>query len=286
MRWSDITPIPARAGIGLRPEHYRQVVEQRPPAGWLEVHSENFFGLGGLPHHYLEQARTRYPLSFHGVGLSLGSSDPLSEAHLQRLRELIDRYQPALVSEHLSWSSVGGRHLHDLLPLPFGEEAVAHVAGRAQRVQDSLKREISIENISAYLRYGYDAMSEPEFLAEVARRAGCGILLDVNNVYVNACNHGFDALAYLEAIPRHKVTELHLAGFMRRRLEDGELLIDTHDRPVAPAVWSLFRQAVNIFGPAPTLIEWDSDLPALDVLLNEATKADDILREEGHAIAG
>lgn len=286
MGWDGIDPIPAQAGIGLRAEHYREAVERRPHVGWLEVHSENFFGLGGLPHHYLERARSEYPLSLHGVGLSLGSWDPLSEPHLRRLCELVDHYQPALVSEHLSWSAVGGRHLHDLLPLPFTEEAVAHVADRIQRVQDTLQREISIENISAYLRYEHDAMSEPEFLAVVAHRAGCGILLDVNNVYVNACNHGFDAFAYIEAVPRHKIREIHLAGFTRKGLEDGAILIDTHDHPVAPPVWSLFRRAVGLLGPVPTLIEWDSELPALDVLLEEASKADDILREEGYAVAG
>ncbi len=277
-------PIPARAGIGLRAAHYRDVIEQQPAIGWLEVHSENYFGGGGKPLHYLETVRADYPLSLHGVGLSLGSTDPLNFGHLAQLKKLIRRVEPGLVSEHLSWSSVDWRYFNDLLPLPYTVESLAHVSERVARVQDYLGRQILVENISSYLQYAESTLPEAEFLAELARRSGCGILLDVNNVYVSACNHGFDAETYLANIPRERVQEMHLAGFTRKQFDDGEILIDTHNRPVAPDVWRLYETAVRRFGCVPTLIEWDSDLPALAVLLEEANKADTIL-EETHALA-
>jgi uncharacterized protein (UPF0276 family) len=276
--------IPARAGIGLRAEHYAAVLETRPPVGWLEVHSENYFGAGGKPLHYLECIRAHYPLSLHGVGLSIGSTDPLDRRHLGKLKALIRRFEPALVSEHLSWSSVDGRYLNDLLPLPYTKEALYHLVARVARVQDVLGRQILIENPSSYLQYVGSTIPEGEFLAELAERTGCGVLLDVNNIYVSARNHGFDAGAYLRAIPRHVVQEIHLAGFTVNRFEDGEILIDTHNRPVYPAVWALYRQAVHRFGRIPTLIEWDTDLPELAVLVDEARRADAIL-EERHAQA-
>lgn len=276
--------IPARAGIGLRAEHYDAVLETRPSVGWLEVHSENYFGAGGKPLDYLERIRARYPLSLHGVGLSIGSTDPLDRRHLAKLKELIRRFEPALVSEHLSWSSVGGRHFNDLLPLPYTEEALYHMVGRVAQVQDALGRPILIENPSSYLQYVESAIPEWEFLVELAERTSCGVLLDVNNIYVSARNHGFDASAYLRAIPRHLVREIHLAGFTVNRFDGGEILIDTHNRPVWPAVWALYRQAVRRFGPIPTLIEWDTDLPELAVLVDEARRADAIL-EECHARA-
>jgi uncharacterized protein (UPF0276 family) len=276
--------IPARAGIGLRAEHYDAVLETRPPVGWLEVHSENYFGAGGKPLDYLERIRAHYPLSLHGVGLSIGSTDPLDRRHLANLRQLIQRFEPALVSEHLSWSSVGGRYFNDLLPLPYTEEALDHLVTQVSQVQDALGRPILIENPSSYLQYVESAIPEWEFLVELAARAGCGVLLDVNNVYVSARNHGFDAGAYLRAIPRPVVHEIHLAGFTVNRFDDGELLIDTHNRPVWPAVWTLYRQAVDRFGRIPTLIEWDTDLPELEVLVDEARRADTIL-EERHARA-
>ncbi|MDQ2695593.1 MAG: DUF692 domain-containing protein [Pseudomonadota bacterium] len=275
-------PIPARAGIGLRAGHYAAVLETRPPVGWLEVHSENYFGDGGRPLHYLEQIRAHYPLSLHGVGLSIGSTDPLSTAHLDRLKGLIHRFQPALVSEHLSWSSAGGRYLNDLLPLPYTEEALEHMVARVQAVQDYLDRQILIENVSSYLQYDASTIPEWEFVAELARRAGCGLLLDVNNIYVNACNHGFDAAAYLRAIPRPAVQEIHLAGHTVKRFADAELRIDTHNQRVCADVWDLYRQAVGRLGPIPTLIEWDTDLPPLEVLVDEARRADAIL-EPRHA---
>ncbi len=265
--------IPARAGIGLRAPHYRHVVESRPDVGWLEVHSENYFGDGGPPLDYLERARERYPVSLHGVGLSLGSTDPLNREHLHRLKRLIARVDPGLVSEHLCWSSVEGRYLNDLLPLPYTEEAVAHLVARIGEVQEFLGQQILIENLSSYLQYAHSTILEWEFLATVAERADCGILLDVNNIYVSARNHRFDPLIYLRAIPSARVQEIHLAGHMIKRFDDGDILIDTHNARVSAEVWALYRETLAHFGPRPTLIEWDTDLPELAVLLDEAAHA-------------
>ena len=276
--------IPARAGIGLRAPHYAQVLETRPALGWVEVHSENFFGAGGRPMWVLEQVRRDHPVSLHGVGLSLGSTDPLDRAHLRRLAALAARIQPGLVSEHLSWGSVGGRHHNDLLPLPYTEEALAHLIDRVQVVQEALGRQLLVENISSYLSYYASAIPEWEFLAELARRSGCGILLDVNNIYVSACNHGFSADRYLQGIPRGAVVEMHLAGFSARQFDGVPILIDTHNQPVAEAVWSLYARAIDRFGPLPTLIEWDSELPSLQRLLAEARRAQSIL-ESAHVRA-
>jgi uncharacterized protein (UPF0276 family) len=274
-------PIPRAVGIGLRAPHYRDVLQRRPNIGWFEVHSENYFGDGGPPLYYLEQIRAEYPISLHGVGLSLGSTDPLNTAHLEKLRMLIKRFEPALVSEHLSWGSVGGRYLNDLIPVPYSEHVVVHMADRVAKAQDYLGRQILIENVSSYLEYDESSMPEWEFVAEVARRAGCGILLDVNNVYVNSVNHRFDARQYLDAIPTEAVQEFHLAGFTTKSFSDGQLLIDTHNQLVADEVWDLYRFAVRRFSIVPTLIEWDTDLPALDVLLHEMDKAAGILEEHG-----
>lgn len=266
---SFASSLPSRAGIGLRSPHHREVLEAPPDVGWLEVHSENFFGAGGETLRVLEAVRARYPLSLHGVGLSLGSSDELSLHHLKKLKALVERIQPAAVSEHLCWSSVNGQFLNDLLPLPYTQEALHGVCERVARTQDFLGRPILVENVSSYLRFAGAEIPEWEFVAAVARRTGCGILLDVNNIYVNATNHGFDPLAYLAAIPADKVGEIHLAGYEE---EDG-LLLDTHGRPVQAPVWDLYAQALSRFGPLPTLIEWDNDIPALDVLVTEAHKA-------------
>jgi hypothetical protein len=271
--------VPCAAGIGLRAPHYRELLDTRPAIGWLEVHSENFFGEGGQPHWFLEQLRAHYPLSLHGVGLGLGSVDPLSFVHLDKLERLIARYQPALVSEHLCWSAAGGRHLNDLLPLPYTDEALAHVCGRIERVQERLRRQILVENVSSYLRYRHSTIPEWEFLAQVIRRTGCGLLLDVNNVYVSAVNHGFDAREYLAAMPAAAVQEIHLAGFEAA----AQLLIDTHGGPVADPVWTLYRDTLARIGARPTLIEWDTDIPQLPVLLGEARKADALL-EQTHAV--
>ena len=264
--------IPARAGIGLRAPHYRELLERHPAIGWVEVHSENYFGEGGQPHWFLERVRRDYPLSLHGVGLSLGSAEALSREHLTSLKALIERFEPGLVSDHLSWSAVGGRYLNDLLPLPYTEEALRVFCDHVAEAQDFLGRRILIENPSSYIAYRHSSVPESEFLRAVAERTGCGILLDVNNVYVSATNHGFDASAYLSAIPVERVEEIHLAGFDR----GDHCLIDTHGKPVADAVWLLYAEAVQRFGTVPTLIEWDTDIPPLDVLLAEATIADAI----------
>jgi hypothetical protein len=264
-----------RAGIGLRAPHYRELLDARPALGMLEVHSENYFGEGGQPHWFLERLRAHYPLSLHGVGLGLGSVDPLSATHLGKLARLIERYQPCLVSEHLCWSAAGGRHLNDLLPLPYTQEALAHVCARVSEVQDRLGRELLVENISSYLRFRHSTIPEWEFFAEVARRTGCGLLLDVNNVYVSAVNHGFDPREYLRAIPADAVREVHLAGFERAP----QMLIDTHGYPVSEPVWALYRETIARIGPRPTLIEWDTDLPPLAALLAEAHRADDAIRD-------
>ena len=265
---ADLVRIPPQ-GIGLRCAACREVIDRRPPIGWFEVHSENYFVDGGPAIAALEAIRTDYPVSLHGVGMSLGSADPLDRRHVARLKRLIERIEPAVVSEHLCWSSVDGRHLNDLLPLPFSEEALALVCERIDELQTALARRVLVENISTYLRFSEDAMPEWEFVAAVTRRTGCQLLLDVNNIYVNAVNHGFDPLTYLAAIPGDCVAEIHLAGFEQQ----GELLIDTHGTRVAPEVWTLYRRALEMFGPTPTLIEWDTDIPGLDVLLDEAARA-------------
>lgn len=270
-------PIPARAGIGLRVPHYGAMLESLPRVGWLEVHAENYFVAGGKHIRFLERIRAHYPLSIHGVGLSLGSTDPLSTTHLTRIRSLIERFQPALVSEHISWGSVGGYYLNDLLPLPYTEEALRHMVERVAAVQDFLGRGILVENVSSYLQYRQSDIPEWEFVAELARRAGCGILLDVNNIYVNARNHGNNAALYIDHIPQDLVGEIHLAGFTVNALKGGELLIDTHSRPVCDDVWDLYDRAIGRFGARPTLIEWDQDLPPLEGLVAEAARADAIL---------
>lgn len=269
-------------GIGLRSEHYLEIVQTRPAVGWLEVHSENYFGAGGKPLYYLEQLRPHYPLSFHGVGLSLGSTDELAKEHLAKLRALIIRFDPVLVSEHLCWSSVAGRYLNDLLPLPYTEEALKHVVDRVAKTQEYLQRQILIENISSYLQFTHSPIPEQEFLVAVAQQTGCGILLDINNLYVNSINHGWDAQQYLQTLPRQRVQEIHLAGFTENNCEGATILIDTHNKPVAHEVWQLYRQAITQFGSVPTLIEWDKDLPPLSVLLAEAQRANAI-REDAHA---
>lgn len=263
----------AGAGIGLREPHYAPLLQRTPPLAFVEVHSENHFGLGGVPLEILLRVREHYPLSLHGVGLSLGSAGSLSLEHLARLRALVERVQPALVSEHLSWNAVPGMHLHDLLPLPFTEDAIDVLVSHIGQVQDTLRRPLLVENVSSYVRFAADQMSEWEFVGAVARRAGCRLLLDINNLYVNAHNHGFDAQAYLAALTPESVGQFHLAGHSVREREHGPVLLDTHDGPVAPPVWALFGDALKRFGARPTLIEWDGRLPQLDVLLAEAGRA-------------
>jgi len=281
--------IPASAGIGLRALHHREVMERRPDIAWFEVHTENYMG-GGMPLRQLEWIRRDYPISLHGVGLSLGSADGIDAAHLERVRQVAQRVAPGLVSDHLSWSASEGAYLGDLLPLPLTEEALDIVCDNVGRFQDHLKRRVLVENPSSYLRYRHSTIPEWEFLAAVVARAGCGILCDVNNIFVSASNHGWNPSEYLAALPVAAIGEIHLAGHTLRSLREGvSIRIDDHGSAVDPAVWSLYSEAVARFGPVPTLIEWDNRIPPLDVLIGEADKAAAILaraqREGAHAAA-
>lgn len=281
--------IPATAGIGLRFPHHQAIIATRPDVAWLEVHTENYMG-GGTPARYLETIRRDYPISCHGVGLSLGSAEGLDRRHLEGIRRTVERFEPALVSEHLSWSIVGGHYLADLLPLPMTEEALAVFCRHVDETQDYLRRRILIENPSSYLRYHHSTIPEWEFLAAVADRTGCGILCDVNNIYVSASNHGWDPHAYLAALPSAAIGEIHLAGHTVRPLEHGKVIrIDDHSTRVSAEVWSLYAEALTRFGSVPTLIEWDTNIPALEVLLDEAARADGLLRrsdqENGRVVA-
>lgn len=271
------SPMPAAAGIGLRAPHIPRVVRERPPVAWFEVHSENLFAAGGAVHDAMERIRTDYPLSLHGVGLSLGSADVLDPTHLKKLALLVDRYQPGFVSEHLSWGAADGRHSNDLLPLPFTEEAARLLIARIDQVQHALGRELLVENISSYLSFREHDYTEWDFVTTVVRRSGCGLLCDINNLYVNSVNHRFDPRVYLRAIPPEIVREIHLAGFTRKEGLDAPLLIDTHSRPVSAEVWTLYVEAIARFGPVPTLIEWDQDIPEFEVLLAEAARAEEVL---------
>ena len=274
-------PIPSRAGVGLKPEHYRDILDDSPDIGWFEVHAENYMGEGGPPHAYLTTIRERYQLSLHGVGLSIGGSGPLDKDHLARLKVVADRYQPALFSEHLAWSSHDTVYLNDLLPLPYTEETLATVCAHIDEVQDALQRQMLLENPSTYVAYAETSMSEVEFLAEVVRCTGCGLLLDVNNVFVQATNHGFSASAYLDSFPAGHVGEIHLGGHAEDSDDDGEaLLIDDHGREVADPVWALYARALSRTGPKPTLIEWDNDVPSWRVLFAEAKRADAVIADQ------
>lgn len=279
--------IPARAGVGLRFQHHQAFLSERPAVAWLEVHAENYMG-GGTPVALLEDLRRDYPLSLHGVGLSLGSAEGLDMEHVRRLAEVVRRVDPGLVSEHLSWSMADGVYLADLMPLPLTEEALQVVCRHVRQVQDALGRRLLLENPSSYLQYRHATIPEPEFLAAVSARTGCGILCDVNNVYVSASNHGWDAAAYLRALPAGAVAEIHLAGHSTHVVGHRTLRIDDHGGPVCEEVWSLYQLALQCYGKVPTLIEWDNDVPPLPLLLEQAAIADAILknyREPIHAIA-
>ena len=282
-------PIPAAAGIGLRFQHHQAVVDTRPDVAWLEVHTENYMG-GGKPAAYLDAIRRDYPISLHGIGLSLGSAEGPDDAHLERTRLAVNRFEPGLVSEHLAWNIVDGTYLADLLPLPMTEEALDVVCRNVNRTQAYLKRRILIENPSTYLRFEHSSIPEWEFVAAIAERTGCGLLCDVNNIYVSASNHGWDPSAYLRALPVDAVAEVHLAGHAERPVDGGRVLrIDDHGSRVAPAVWALYAEALERFGPVPTLIEWDTDIPSLEILLDEAAQAQSHLEcvheRETHAVA-
>ena len=260
--------LPCTAGIGLRAPHYREVLDCLPKLGWVEVHNENFFG-GGAPLHTLLKVREHYPVSLHGVGMGLASTSPLDQLHLSSLKRLCEAVQPAAVSEHLCWNSAAGIVINDLLPFPYTHEALLHVASRVDQVQEILGRQLLVENLSSYLSFSHSEMTEGEFLADLTRRTGCGILFDVENLYVNVRNLGVDAEAFIKTIPAEAVKEYHLAGYSMR---DG-CLVDTHDHPVYPEVWELYEHVLQVIGPRPTLIEWDTDIPSLSVLMSEAKKA-------------
>jgi len=273
-RGVPLGPVPARAGIGLRSAHH-DAIDARPPVGWIEAHTENYFHEGGTAVRALERARANYPLSLHGVGLALGSADALDRDHLARIKRAIRRFEPALVSEHACWGHAGGEHFNDLLPLPFTEEAVEVLAAQVREAQDFLGTRLLIENVSAYVAFEHSHLTEWEFLGAVVERAGCGLLLDVNNVYVSSKNFGLDARAFIDGVPAAAVGEIHLAG---HAVSDG-VLIDDHGSQVCDEVWALYGYAIRRLGARPTLIEWDTDIPPLAILVDEAARADRILGE-------
>ena len=259
-------------GVGLRREHFERVLSAPTRIDWFEVISENFMADGGRPVDVLERVRARYPIVLHGVSLSIGSADPLNLPYLDRLAALARRTEPAWVSDHLCWAGFGGHYAHDLLPLPYTEEALAHVVARVSQVQEHLGRPIALENVSSYVTFRQSSMPEWEFLAEIARRSGCGILLDVNNIYVSSRNHGFDPRAYVEGIPKESVWQFHLAGHS----DKGKYLLDTHDHPVPDPVWDLYAQAVRRFGAVSALVEWDDLIPDFERLEQESLRAREI----------
>lgn len=270
--------ISPRAGVGLKADHYKVILESNPNIGFFEVHAENYMGEGGPPHRYLTEIRDRYPLSLHGVGLSIGADKPLDCDHLQRLKQLINRYQPGLFSEHLAWSTHESSFFNDLLPVPYTAETLTRVCEHIDEVQDVLGRQMLLENPSTYIAFAESTYSEVDFIAEVARRTGCGLLLDVNNVHVASINQQWDPVRYIDRYPLAHVQEIHLAGYAQEADDEGRpLLIDTHDRPVAEIVWALFAHAIAKLGPRPTLIEWDTKIPEWQQLQAEADRAEAIM---------
>lgn len=270
--------LPPRAGLGLKPEHYRDIIDHRPDVGFFEVHAENYMGAGGPPHRYLEEIRSRYPLSLHGVGLSIGGAGPLDKAHLTRLRSLVDRYRPESFSEHLAWSTHDSGFLNDLLPLPYTPETRDRVAEHVDEVQQTLGRRMLLENPSTYIVFRDSTIDEIDFLAAVAARTGCGLLLDVNNVMVSSVNHRLDPVVYIDRFPHHLVGEVHLGGYDETKDDAGErLLIDAHGSRIRPDVFALYLHALSRTGPVPTLVEWDNDVPSFAVLHDEGRRVDEAL---------
>jgi hypothetical protein len=265
-------------GLSLKAQHYQVILNQQPPVPWFEVLADNYLLSGSGSRIHLERVRHHYPVTLHGVGMSLGSTDPLNWDYLDKLKALADQIQPQWISDHLCWNSVQGQYLNDLLPLPYTAEAMDHVAERIKQVQEFLGQKILIENVSTYLSFQSSEMSEAEFVRSVAEKADCLILLDVNNIYVSSYNSGSDPLHYLQIIPVERVREFHLAGYT----DKGTHLLDTHSAPVHPPVWDLYQQAVRRFGPVPTLIEWDSDIPAFEVLQQQAVQAEQIILSEAN----
>jgi uncharacterized protein (UPF0276 family) len=264
--------LPIATGIGLRAAHHERVRSERPEIAWLEVHTENFLGGGATP-AMLDVLRERYAISLHGVGLSLGSAEGLDEEHLARIAALVRRLDPAAVSDHVSWSVTGGVYFNDLLPIPYDEEALSVMVRNVMHFQEAIGRPVMVENPSTYLRHTQSDRAEPQFLAELCQRSGCGLLLDVNNVFVSAQNHGDDPQAYLAAIAHLPIGEVHLSGHHLRQIGNRSIRIDDHGSPVADPVWALYEHALRLTGPRPTLVEWDSALPPLETLLAEAGKA-------------
>jgi hypothetical protein len=278
--------LPARAGLGFKPAHFREIIAAMQPIGFFEVHAENFMGAGGPPHAQLRALRERYALSLHGVGLSIGSMQPLDRDHLARLKLLCDRYEPASFSEHLAWSSHGGVYFNDLLPLPYTLPTLARVAEHIDTVQTVLGRTMLLENPSSYVRLAESVIPEVDFLAELSKRTGCELLLDINNVFVSSKNHGVDPLSYLQSFPFDRVKEIHLGGHDEEADDAGmPLLIDSHGSAVADAVWTLYAQVIGRTGALPTLIEWDNDVPDWPTLCAEAIAAQDILADATRASA-
>jgi hypothetical protein len=270
--------IPPRGGIGLKAEHYRAILEEKPDLGFFEIHAENYMGAGGPPHRYLAAIRERYPISLHGVGLSIGGPRPLDRDHLKSLRALDERYQPGLFSEHLAWSTHESGYLADLLPLPYTVATLARVCDHIDETQEAVGRRMLLENPATYVTFEESTYAEADFISEIARRTGCGLLLDVNNVFVSATNHGYDARAYLAVFPLDRVAEIHLAGHAPQRDDDDKpLLIDDHGSPIVYDVWALYAHVVERTGPLPTLIERDNNLPPLAEILDEARRADRIM---------
>ena len=271
-------PFPARAGVGLKAQHYRTIIDTKPDIGFFEVHAENYMGDGGPPHRYLTAVRERYPISLHGVGLSIGADRPLDKLHVARLKTLLNRYQPGLFSEHLAWSTHDAGFLNDLLPVPYTTETLNRVCEHITEVQEALGRQMLLENPSTYLGFAESTYTETDFIAEIARRTGCGLLLDVNNVYVASTNQEWNPVDYIDSYPLVHVQEVHLAGFTREADEQGRpLLIDTHNRPVDVLVWELYEHAIKRMGPVPTLIEWDANVPSWAELHAEATRAEKLM---------
>jgi uncharacterized protein len=275
----DYKPIPFSAGIGLRHPHFKEILYNKPDIGWLEIHPENFFGDGqGL--EYLEEISKIYPISFHCVGLSLGSYDSVSKEHLKKLRQLTNRFKPALISDHVSWSVSGNAHLNDLLPLPYNNESLGYISDNIKKTQEFLGRQILVENPTAYLRFKASTITEPDFLTSIVDNTGCKLLLDINNVYVNSQNHKFDPKKYIDLISANMIGEIHLAGHQRNKIDDSRsIIIDSHNNKVCDAVWQLYDYCIKRNGKFPTLIEWDDDIPDLRVLISEHDKANQHMKQ-------
>ena len=277
---SDFATLPEKKqlgfGLGLRTDHYQTILDEHPDVDWFEIISENYMVPGGKPLHFLDQVRQHYPLVMHGVSLSIGSTDPLDRGYLRQLKTLAERVQPAWISDHLCWTGVNGRNMHDLLPLPYTEEAIAHVVNRVEQVQDFLGRRLMLENLSSYVTFRQSEMSEWEFITEIAERADCLLLLDVNNIYVSSVNHSFAPLDFIRGVPAERVWQIHVAGHTTN--ESGAIMIDTHDMPVKEAVWDVYREAIRELGPVSTMIERDDNIPPLAELLEELSSARQISR--------